>query len=158
MKVGSLITGILYAISFAALFFFLLVLGIAFGLGEAFSNSGSANADIIITCCYLSVPLAITSLVASILVMIKPKGARVLFVIVDVIYIAIMVASIVITKGENFSWLLFIVPLILGALATTFAFLAKQKIKEQKVETLSAEESDLISGEVYSKGDDSFNE
>ena len=138
MKIGSLISGILYMLFMIFMCIVYLMFGVAFGIGEGFAeaNGGTVSnvisSDVFMLFMFASAILAVLALVAGILVFKKPTGATVLFSINVVLYAIMAIVSMVALKTDIMVFVLYIPPFILGVLAITFAALSRKKKKAEE--------------------------
>ncbi len=143
MKVGSLITGIFHAIGLALCVVVYFILGLFISMAQEIGSANGAEVTGLPGAVYflfavLSGILVVLTIVACILVMKKIKVARIMFLIsfaLCLIMTLVTAFSVEITDGGVEGVLgvfCLVAPVLFGALATVFAFVAKNSIQKPK--------------------------
>ncbi|MBE5746539.1 MAG: hypothetical protein E7359_04600 [Clostridiales bacterium] len=139
-KIGSLITGILFAISLAVMGYLFMVLCIVLGIGE------KALADVFLVLSFGFYPMALISIVGSALVFVKPKITKIMLLI-SLIYFVINACYILFCGA--FSILYLVLILIILALGITSIVLASLIKKENKSNVIfKKNEIEILNTEV----------
>lgn len=139
MKVASLISGIFYTISLVLLTIIYFILGLFISMAQEISSSSGGTVEGLPRIIYfmfavIVATLVVVTLVACILVIKKTKASRIMFLIsfsLCLLTVIVTTATVSVTEADlEFILGLFglFAPVLLGGLATVFAFVAKNKV------------------------------
>lgn len=148
-KVTSLVTGILFGLSLAVVGYFFLVISIALGIGKV------AFAEVFLYMSFLFYPLALISVIGSILVLTKPKSTRIMLLI-PLIYFVINAIYVFIAGAFSIGYLILILIVFsLGLTSTILSFLIKPKTSSNVI--IKANTIEILNDSVILNNEESNN-